>query len=186
MPRLFLVRHGRAAASWDADHDPGLDDTGRQQAEAAASALALVGVDGAPLPMLSSPLRRCIETAAPLEARWGAKARVEPGVGEVESPTTDLAERGAWLADFMRGTWEDQPDELQRWRRRVLDTLVGLDSDTVVFSHFIAINVAVGEATGDRRVVSFAPDNCSITELVRDGGRLEVVALGQQASTQVR
>ena len=29
----------------------------------------------------------------------------------------------------------------------------------VVFSHFIAINAAVGYATGDDRVVSFRPDN---------------------------
>jgi hypothetical protein len=30
--RLHLVRHGRAAAGWDTDPDPGLDDIGRRQA----------------------------------------------------------------------------------------------------------------------------------------------------------
>ena len=182
MSRLWLVRHGRAAASWDADHDPGLDDLGRQQAEAAADDLAPKG----PLPILCSPLRRCRETAAPLETRWDREAVIEPGCGEVESPTTDLAERGAWLGELMRGTWEGRPAELLAWRRKVIDTLLALDADTVVFTHYIAINVVVGEAAGDERVVSFAPDNCSITEVVNDGGRLEVVSLGRQASTQVR
>ena len=185
MARLFLVRHGRAAASWDADHDPGLDDLGRRQAEeAAAELVGRLGDDV--LPILSSPLRRCRETAAPLESRWSREAVIEPGCGEVESPTTDLAERGAWLGELMRATWDGRPSELLAWRRRVVDTLLALDEDAVVFTHFIAINVAVGEATDDPRVVSFAPDNCSITELVNDGGRLEVVSLGRQASTQVR
>ena len=36
MPRLTLVRHGRAAAGWGDDLDPGLDDLGRAQAESVA------------------------------------------------------------------------------------------------------------------------------------------------------
>jgi broad specificity phosphatase PhoE len=43
MPTLYLVRHGRAAARYDEDHDPGLDDIGRRQAQAAADRLAPLG-----------------------------------------------------------------------------------------------------------------------------------------------
>ena len=66
MPRLILVRHGRAAAGWGADLDPGLDELGRTQAENVAKVLAPQG----PLPIVTSPLRRCQETAAPLAALW--------------------------------------------------------------------------------------------------------------------
>ena len=38
--RLHLVRHGRAAAGWDDDPDPPLDDVGREQADAVAERLA--------------------------------------------------------------------------------------------------------------------------------------------------
>ena len=62
MSRLVLVRHGRAAAGWDADADPGLDATGREQADAVAAALAPEG----PLPVVVSPMRRTRETAAPV------------------------------------------------------------------------------------------------------------------------
>ena len=41
MARLYLVRHGKATGSWDTDPDPGLDDVGREQAEAMATALML-------------------------------------------------------------------------------------------------------------------------------------------------
>ncbi|HUP87121.1 MAG TPA: histidine phosphatase family protein [Acidimicrobiales bacterium] len=182
MGHVVLVRHGKAAAGWSDDLDPGLDETGRQQAAAMADRLHLFG----PLPLYSSPMRRCYETAEALGDRWGVEPIVTPDVGEVESPTPDLAARGEWLRGFMSGTWSDQPPELQAWRRRVVDFLLSIEGqDAVVVSHFIAINVAVGAATGDERIISFAPDNCSITELEVEGGRLEVVELGGTASTFV-
>ena len=30
MTRVYMVRHGRAAAGWNVDPDPGLDDLGRR------------------------------------------------------------------------------------------------------------------------------------------------------------
>ncbi|CAA9228162.1 MAG: hypothetical protein AVDCRST_MAG50-1629 [uncultured Acidimicrobiales bacterium] len=86
----------------------------------------------------------------------------------------------------MRGEWTGQPAELLGWRDRVVDALLALETDTVVMSHFVAINVAVGHAMADARVVSCSPDNCSVTELRNDGGQLQVVELGGQAVTAVR
>lgn len=182
MGHVVLVRHGKAAAGWSDDLDPGLDDLGRQQAEAMADSLYLFG----PLPLYSSPLARCYETATALGDRWGVEPIVAPEVGEVESPDPDLAARGAWLRGFLAGKWSEQPTELWAWRERVVDFLLGLeDQDSVVVSHFVAINAAVSWATGDDRVVVFAPDNCSRTELKIEGGRLEVVELGVTAQTHV-
>ncbi|HVF32627.1 MAG TPA: histidine phosphatase family protein [Acidimicrobiales bacterium] len=182
MGHVVLVRHGKAAAGWSDDLDPGLDDLGRRQAEAMADALHLFG----PLPLYSSPLLRCWETATALGDRWGVEPVVCPDVGEVESPTADLAERGPWLRDVMAGRWSGQAPALQAWRQRVVDFLLSIeDQDAVVVSHFVAINAAVSFATGDDRVIVFAPDNCSRTELLVVGGRLEVVELGETASTHV-
>lgn len=182
MSRLVLVRHGRAAAGWDADPDPGLDDVGRAEAAAAAEILAPTG----PMPIVVSPLRRTLETARPLEERWGVTARVEPRVGEIASPPgMGLAERGAWLRGAMAGTWTDLGPEYLAWRDDVVDFLCSLRDDTVVVSHFIAINAAVGRATGDDRVVCFVPANCSRTVLRCDGGALEVVELGEATDTTV-
>jgi len=183
MTRLVLVRHGEAAAGFAADADPGLSDTGREQADTMAAA---VTAEFGPQPILVSPLRRCRETAAPLEGRWNSDAMVDAAVGEVESPTADLAARGAWLRGFMQSSWDDCEPELVAWRQSVVDRLVRIEEDTVVVSHFIAINAAVGEAMGERRVVCFRPDNCSRTVLeVRDSS-LHVVELGGEAATVVR
>src|SRR3989338_8555405 len=79
MVRLYLVRHGRAAASFAEARDPVLAPEGRAQAEVLAGRLAPLG----PLPIVTSPLRRTRETAAPLARRWGRAARVEPAVAEI-------------------------------------------------------------------------------------------------------
>ena len=179
--RLYLVRHGKAAAGWDADLDPGLDDVGH--AQAAAMARDLVGAG--PLDLVVSPLRRTRETVAPLEAAWGREARVEPRVAEIPSDEPDLTARGLWLRQIMVQPWGALDPKLQAWRRGVVDALVALPRDTVVVSHFIAINVAVGIACGDERVVNFQPDNCSVTRLDVTDGRLVLVARGNEAATRV-
>ena len=184
MTRLYLVRHGRAAARYDEEHDPGLDDVGRKQAQGVAEELASFG----PLALVTSPLRRTRETASAFEERSGVSATVEPAIGEIKSLTDDLDERGAWLTSILEGecTWAELDAERRRWRDGVVSFLADLDQDTVVVSHYIAINAAVGAATGDDRVANFRPDNCSCTTLDVDGGSLRLVQLGRQAATAVR
>jgi len=185
MPRITLVRHGQAAAGWGDDLDPGLSPVGREQAARAADALAAMLE---PQPIICSPLRRCQETAAPLARRWGVTPIVDAAVGEIVSPADQagLDARGAWLRAAMQGRWADLGDEHHRWRDDVLDRVRRCDVDTVIHSHFVAINVVVGAALGDDRMVCFAPDNCSWTVVDVDDGRLELVSLGEQATTEVR
>src|SRR5215510_7845490 len=104
MPRLYLVRHARPAASWAEEADPGLDPTGIGQALATAKELA----DSlSRLTICTSPLRRCRETAAPLEALWERPATVMASVAEIPSPPLDAAARREWLNAAVRGTWKD-------------------------------------------------------------------------------
>ena len=181
MARIYLVRHGKAAAGFGGHADPGLDDLGRAQAEATAAMLAGLG----PLPVYSSPLARAIETAKPLAERWAAEIIIEPRVAEIPSPSDDLTERAAWLRSAMAGRWSTLDDSLQAWRASLIDCVASLPEDSVVFCHFVAINVAVGGAENDDRMVLFSPDNGSVTILSNDGGRLGVIELGRTAETRV-
>ena len=170
MPRLTLVRHGEAAAGWGDSDDPGLSELGRRQAEAVADALATAST---PRPILVSPKRRCRETAAPLERRWSIEATVDAAVGEVRHP--DVADRGAWLHDLMAGTWSDAEPDARGWADGVVERLLAIEADTVVVSHFVAINVAIGRATGDDRVLVVRLGNASRTVLDSDGSSLTLV-----------
>jgi broad specificity phosphatase PhoE len=184
-----MIRHGEAASGWDADTDPGLSDKGRAQSDAVAREI-VKRVGAGRLPLISSPLRRCRETSDPLAALWSATARIEPRVGEIPSPIEDLKARGEWLRAFMSGTWTDGLKtqghlDLNAWRNDVAQALIELPEDTVIFSHFVAINAAAGAATGDDNVLSFRPDNCSVTVFETDGKTLKLIERGNEAITKV-
>jgi broad specificity phosphatase PhoE len=181
MATLFLVRHGRASAGFDSHADPGLDELGRAQAAHTASVLAPLG----PLAIYSSPLARARETAIPLSQRWGIDPVIEHRVAEIPSPTVDLAQRGEWLRGVMQGRWRTLPGDLQHWRRALIDRLLDIDEDSVVFCHYVAINVAVGAATADDRLVCFRPDNGSITRIAISDGHLRLIELGRESETHV-
>lgn len=183
MACIYLVRHGQAAAGFDQDHDPGLSELGHAQARAASDTLRPEG----PLNVISSPLRRCRETSAPLCDAWNVSPKIINEIAEIPSPTEDLNARTEWLRAVMPGSWRDIGDPaLEVWRQNAINAVKSLNMDTVVFSHFIAINVIVGHIRNDDRLVVFRPDNCSITSIDVVDGTLSLHKLGAEAETQVR
>lgn len=177
---IYLIRHGEPAGSWGAHPNPGLTELGARQAAAAAETVARLGAKTA----IVSPLQRCRETAAPFEKLRETHARIEPAVGEVITPP-GIEDRAAWLKSVMAGRWTGLGPAFDDWRAGVMGAVEKLPGETAVFSHFIAINVIVGLLSGDDRVVIFRPAHCSITKLVRRGGKLSIAELGVEAATTV-
>jgi broad specificity phosphatase PhoE len=183
MARLYLIRHGEPAGTWIDSHDPGLTDRGREQAKAAADRLRLL----TPKRIVSSPLRRALETARPLAEAIAVEPVLAREVAEIPTPDNmSLEHRGDWLRAIMSRNWGGVEPGLRRWRDEVITYLSGLQGDTAVFSHFIAINVALGAAIGDERVTCFQPAHASITILETKGRALSLVELGEIAETTVR
>ena len=180
MALIYLIRHGEAAAKWNEDPDPGLSDLGRNQANAVAERMRAIG----PLAMVSSPLARAQDTAAPLAEIWSGIPVIESSVSEVPSPPGE--DRAAWFRQVLTGSWSEAGDVVVQWRRGVIDYLGRQQQDTVIFSHFVVINAAVGVATDNQRIVNFRPDNCSVTILENDSGVLTLIERGPEASTVVR
>ncbi len=159
--------------------DPGLDDVGRAQAHAVAETLKALG----PLPILTSPLARTQQTAAPLAKLWNTLPVIEDAVAEIPSPKgMTLEERVLWLRKLMAGSWRDVSPQLAAWREHCIATVAAIPRDTVVFSHYVAINVIAGAALDDDRVVVFSPDNCSVTIFETDGSTLRLIEKGAEAS----
>ncbi|MFF4451479.1 bifunctional RNase H/acid phosphatase [Streptomyces goshikiensis] len=110
-PATFvLLRHGETALtpqkrfSGSGGTDPELSPAGRRQAAAVAEALAARGTVQA---VVSSPLRRCRETAQAVADRLGLAVVVEDGLRE-----TDF---GAWEGLTFGEVRERFPDDLQAW-----------------------------------------------------------------------
>ncbi|WP_171162003.1 bifunctional RNase H/acid phosphatase [Streptomyces sp. I05A-00742] len=110
-PTTFvLLRHGETALtpqkrfSGSGGSDPELSPAGRRQAEAVAAALAARGTIQA---VVSSPLRRCRETAGAVAARLGLDVRVEEGLRE--------ADFGDWEGLTFAEVRERYPEDLDAW-----------------------------------------------------------------------
>ncbi|MFF3625461.1 bifunctional RNase H/acid phosphatase [Streptomyces sp. NPDC002467] len=110
-PATFvLLRHGETALtpqkrfSGSGGSDPELSEAGRRQAGAVAEALAARGTIQT---VISSPLRRCRETAQAVATRLGLTVTVEDGLREVDF--------GAWEGLTFAEVQERFPDDLQAW-----------------------------------------------------------------------
>ncbi|MEU4918130.1 bifunctional RNase H/acid phosphatase [Streptomyces parvus] len=107
---LVLLRHGETALtpekrfSGSGGTDPELSAVGRGQAERAAEHFAALGMVQE---IVSSPLRRCRETAAAVAARLGLDVRIDEGLRE-----TDF---GAWEGLTFGEVRERYGDDLTAW-----------------------------------------------------------------------
>jgi len=188
MPRVYMIRHGKPLSGWGdqgADPDPGLDPHGLAQAEAGSR--ALLALPERPHRVLTSPLRRCRETAAPFAAAIGVTPVIEARVAEIPTPDRlSAGERAPWLRAAFQGTWGAIPGDLDylAWRDAVA-IAVAAHPGAAIFSHFVAINAAVSAALGRPEVMMFRPDQGSITVFETDGERLTLIERGAEAETSV-
>ncbi len=180
MTKIFLIRHGEASRDYTEDADPGLSDKGKTQ----ALALRPFFANQSPLKIYSSPLRRASETAK-LVAGDTAKIFEEPSMSEIPSNTQELSERGTWLKEVIGRNWDKQPKRLTAWRNQIISFLESQTENTIVFTHFIAINAVVGHLTNSLSVVVCKPDNCSITVLEVSDQKLQLLSLPDESETLI-
>ena len=120
-----------------------------------------------------------------LRARGLLHQMTSPALAELEQVTT------GWLRDAMAGTWtqvgEKSGAHYVTYRNAIGDFVKSIKEDTVIFSHFIAINAVIGVATQNDAVLVTSLDNCSVTTFeVHADGRLELIEAGNEADTLIR
>lgn len=191
--RVLLWRHGRT--SWNVEHrfqgqsDPPLDEVGRAQAAVAARLLAAYAPDA----LVSSDLRRAVQTARPLADLAGLPVALDPrlrerSLGGWEGLTRDEVGRrhpeeyAHWLAG--REDRQDGSEPRAVLADRALAGLEAAEGDTVVLVTHSATAIALTgrllglPVEGWRAVGPLA--NGRWSELTRDehGWRLRVHNVG--------
>lgn len=110
--RLVLVRHGAtghtAERRWSGRGDVPLSDEGRSQAEATAGRVAQLAPRVAAV--VTSPLTRCVDTAAAIAARTGDP----PLVTDADLVECDFGQWDGLTVDEIARRW---PAELAAWQR---------------------------------------------------------------------
>ena len=197
---LFLIRHADALPGPDEIipsgiyNDLPLSKTGREQALALAERLGKLHFDA----LYSSPLRRCLETAAPLVERLGLTPTTvndlqEIRLGEVLPLPTDgqdLAALSQALQERQReivrkagagGSWDAIPgsEPSSAFRQRVVQALDGIARQhkggrVLVFAHGGVLNAYAAEVLGLERDFFYPAANTSIT-IVRVADRQRVL-----------
>lgn len=191
---IYVIRHGSVAAASDAASplaDPGLSAEGQQQAEhSARECMALTGA----VPILSSPLLRCRQSAAVLAAAWGTNYHIEPRVTEVPSPMTEAAIRSDWLIRMLPLTWQHMrqqgeqlnqayPAQLQQWQQQVQQLVQECRQDVVIYSHFFVINSLLSLATRQDQVAASLPAPGAIFHFQRHASSLHLISRGTELSS---
>ena len=154
---LHVIRHGRtednAAGRLLGRADPSLDELGARQAAAVAGSLARVDR------IVTSPLRRCVETAEAIAAVTGASIETDPRwieldygefdrVGLSQVPAETWA---AWQADVhFRPPGGETLAELALRVGTALEELTAdaVDDEVVVVSHVSPIKATIAWALG--------------------------------------
>ena len=183
--RLFLVRHGQTAWNFEqraqGHFDTELDATGRRQAIEVAQALSEKRIER----VLSSDLKRSVQTAEPIARAVKlplelTKLLRERSFGSMEGQPYDEVRASIEAKAVHLGvpTYEakiDGGESLQDVWKRLDPVIEGLDHrDTVVVSHGGALGLLLAKliVAGPEAARSFRFANASITELFRrnDGG----------------
>ncbi|MGZ6885439.1 MAG: histidine phosphatase family protein [Acidimicrobiia bacterium] len=184
---LLVIRHAEpvrvtAEETRGAPADPGLTERGQEQARRLAAWLATEGIDH----VVSSPLRRATETAAPIAAALGLEIEIDEELCEydkaadayipIEEMRAEKDER--WLA-MVEGRWEDFGGEPpDRFRARIvpcLDRVIEAHPGRRVAAvcHGGVINVYLAALLGLDRHLWFDPGYTSISRVraARSGPR---------------
>ena len=156
MSVAYVARHGETdwnrAGRYQGQLESTLTELGRSQAAALASALAGSGARR----VLSSPLGRCLETAAPVAAALGVSVETDERLLEIAHGTWE----GRLRTEIEREetgrmrAWRENPasvrfeggeslDEVAARWRAFTESLTGKNEDVVIVTHDVLVRIAV-------------------------------------------
>jgi 2,3-bisphosphoglycerate-dependent phosphoglycerate mutase len=192
---LVLVRHAEPvrtpAGSGNGPADPGLTPLGVTQSERLAAWLGHEPIDV----VVSSPMRRAIETAAPVAAAFGLDIEIVDGLVEYDShsddyiPMDELKASGdpRWLA-MVEGRWEEfgaaPAEEFKARVARTVEEIVARfpGQRVVAVCHGGVINCALASILEIDRHLWFEPVYTSISRVVASrSGIRSLVSLNERA-----
>lgn len=187
---VLLVRHAEQQTMLELD--PELSARGREQAELLAARLATLPITA----VVSSPMVRARQTAAPLAARLGLTVEIEDDLDEIRMSAAEMKARFSrtsarrmepdpddYAASAMgavrvvpRFVWPDDGDgesgaQLRARATTALDRVIGRHPGGVVVcvAHGGLISAALGTWLGIQRDMWFVPWHTGVSAVVVDG-----------------
>ena len=178
---LVIVRHGRPEHIEEAvgAADPDLATIGHRQAERVGEYLASMGIDG----VVTSPLARARQTAAPLARMLGLEPVVVDGVAEYDRHDSTYVPAEVTRQLIREGgtdeAWSDPlsvlaEDEKHEWMRGVHSAFRQIIADNsgrrvAVFCHGMVTSVWFAQMLGIDDTLRFVPDYAGVSRVLASG-----------------
>lgn len=186
---LWLIRHGLPLRidGGDAPADPGLAPDGADQAERMAGWWGRHGVDA----IYASPMRRALETAAPLAEQLSLPVTVDAGLEEFDAdlhfyvPIEELrADEERWKQVVAEWLSPEAEAQRQQFRERVVDTIDAIaanhaDRRVAVVCHGGVINAYLSRLLSLPGTIFFEPAYTSVSRAFVRGDHRQVVSLNE-------
>ena len=173
---LLLVRHGLPLRVEGADGpaDPTLSPVGHDQARSLAEWLAFERIDG----LYASPMRRALETAAPLLQAIDAELVIVDGLAEFDRhassyvPMEELRAAGdPRYQQLLEGGYFDEGElTAEQFQAAVVDAVEGIiaahpGGTAVAVCHGGVINAYLAHVLGLAEVIFFEPEYTSVSRV---------------------
>lgn len=175
---LIIVRHGRPKTAHSrGGADPQLTDVGHQQAELLAEFLLAVP-ELSPDVVVTSPMRRAAQTAAPIAERIGVTVGIEDRLAEFDQGAATYvpveesrADKAAQWRALESGVWGEHRFDPEAFERRVLEAFDDVIANNpgrrvAVVCHGGVINAFLSRMLGRRRSMFVQLDYTSFSRLV--------------------
>ena len=183
---LILIRHGLPVRSAETD-DPPLSEEGHDQARRAARWLSTERIDA----VVSSPMLRAVQTAAPFVAESGLALTTHPGIVEFDRgsgayvPMEELKREdyAAWRA-FAEGNFDVDIFAFSNSVVAALEEIVAANAcrRVAVFCHGGVVNVWTAHVLKMEARLFFEPGYASIHRYLCAGtGQRNIVVLNERA-----
>ncbi len=172
---LLLIRHAEPVKVVDATGpaDPDLCDRGARQATLLAEFLSHEGIDA----IYSSPMRRAIQTAAPLGEITSLTPTIVEGLAEFDRQATTYIPieelrrtRDERFLAMLEDDYSSWGIDMGEFRSRVVEALEAIidthaGERVAAFCHGGVINAYIGHILGLSRSSFFAPDYTSVSRI---------------------
>ena len=178
---VFLVRHGEAESQWGSDDDPGLSQNGIDQAQGLIKRFENNLLRD--FTFISSPKKRAMMTAAPLAKKYNKDLLINKSFIEIPSPNLSISEKREWLKKMMNLNIKLLDENVSFWRLKIIDAITNLDSDAIIFSHYMVMNVVKGFVDNSDKMLNFHPDYASVVMLKIKNKRISIANIEENKNT---
>ena len=108
---------------------------------------------------------------------------INKNFAEIPSPNVSIDEKRAWLKNTMHLNIKSLDENVRDWRLNIIDAITNLNSDAIIFSHYMVMNVLKGFIDNSDKILNFHPGYTSVMILKIQNKRISITNIEENKNT---